>query len=152
MGRPMNEVLRGAAAGAIGTAALELVAPIERAIVGDAPPFSPRQLAAAILRRVAPDARRRRVARLGRAMRWTYGPGLGIAYALLAARSRRPLAQRSLLLGAAIFGFELIALPAVVGTQLYRPRTLAALALHVAAFAALVPYADQKWRARTFNA
>lgn len=148
----MHDVLRGAVAGALGTAALELLAPIERAIVGDAPPFSPRRLAAAILRRVAPDARLRRVAQLGAAMRWTYGPGLGIAYALIAARSRRPLAQRSLLLGAAIFGFELIVLPAVVGAQLYCPRALAALALHVAAFAALVPYADQKWRDGAFNA
>jgi hypothetical protein len=130
----MDRMVAGALAGAIGTGALELTAPLERVIAGGPVPFAPTAIAH---RLVGGDDRAARL--VGRALRYTYGPALAILYARVRPR-RRPL----LTLAGAVLGFELVALPLVFGTRLFRPRVLVALALHVATFAAVTVRVERR--------
>lgn len=130
--------LRGAIAGAVGTGALELVAPVERAMVGGRPPFAPTEIAAALCRVAGVRARPSRQAIVGRLLRWSYGPGWGVIYGVVRARLPRSRSAKAASLAAAILAVELLALPPLVGRRLLRPRVLAALGVHVALFAAAV--------------
>jgi hypothetical protein len=122
----------------VATGALELVAPVDRAVAGGVPPFAPEQIAAALCRRLGAHPTPRQRARIGRLLRWSYGPGWAIVYALARERLPRGRWVRAALLGGAIFGFETAALPLLVGRRLFRPRVAGALVLHVALFAATV--------------
>ena len=132
----------GLAAGAAGTAALELSRPVERAIAGGAMPFAPGAIAAAFGRALGRQPSARTQAVVGRLLRWSYGPGWGALYGL--ARGRRdgvPSTRRRALdaasLAAAILALELLALPPLVGRSLFRGRVLGALVVHVGLFAAV---------------
>lgn len=130
--------LQGAIAGAMGTGALELMAPVERAIVGGPPPFAPTEIAAALCRVAGVRARPSRRAIVGRLLRWSYGPGWGAIYGVLRARLPRSRAAKAASLAGAILAVELVALPPLVGRRLLQPRVLAALGVHVALFAVAV--------------
>ena len=69
---------------------------------------------------------------------WSYGAGWGIAYAAVRRRFDATRAARVAALTASIAGVELATLPWLLGRDLLRPRVLAALALHVAAFSLVV--------------
>ena len=147
----MDELATGAFAGAVGTAALDAIEPIERALIGGEPPFAPRVLARRLLEMAGLDADAASAKLVGNLLQWSYGPGLGIAYAL-AKRGRRQVgseARNSLLLAGAILGFEVFALPAIVGRkQFLRPRVLGGLLLHVATFSAVAVAVDTLFGSR----
>lgn len=134
----------GLAAGAAGTAALELSRPVERAIVGGPVPFAPTAIAAALGRALGARPSARTQAVVGRLLRWGYGPGWGALYGLArgrrGVRSTRRRALDAASLAAAILALELLALPPLVGRSLLRRRALGALVLHVGLFAAVVEF------------
>ncbi len=129
---------RAGAAGVVATAALEAGAPLERWVVGGALPFAPDQIASAICQRLELTPSTRTRTAMGRLLRWTYGPGWAVLYGAVRPRLRRSPAGRATLLAATIGTVELVALPFLLGRRLLRARALAALALHVATFAAVV--------------
>ena len=130
--------LRGAAAGAVGTVALELAAPLERAVAGGSLPFRPSAVAGALCRLAGLRAGPRGRARLGRLLRWSYGSAWGALYGALRERLPRRRSARAAALVGAILALELVALPPLVGRRLLAPRSLAALGVHVVLFAACV--------------
>ena len=133
-----GRALRGALAGAAGTAALELAAPLERAVAGGGLPFQPAAIAGALCHRLGLRPRAGARARFGRLLRWSYGPGWGALYGGFRRRLPRRRAARVAALGGAILALELATLPPLVGRRLMRGRVLGALGLHVALFALVV--------------
>ncbi|HLK92064.1 MAG TPA: SDR family oxidoreductase [Polyangia bacterium] len=134
-------VARGLVAGVAGTLAVALAGWVERRLLGRRPVYAPSRLA----RRLFAQAARTpgRASAIGKAMRWTYGPLVGLVWSATIGRMirRRWPATRAwpagLALGAAVYLFELLALP---GSGATRPlaRWPAAdrllLAGHTAAF------------------
>lgn len=119
---PSPWLVRGLAAGALGTLALSAWEPLRDGLLGHAPPYSMRDIATRAFRntwgiRLAP----RPAQRLGLLMRWLYGPALGVLYAGL--RPALPPAARrwGLLLGAGVGLFEQLAFPLLRVTA--PPRT-----------------------------
>jgi NAD(P)-dependent dehydrogenase (short-subunit alcohol dehydrogenase family) len=108
-------VTRGLVVGAVGTLAVMFAGWIERALLGRRPVYAPARLA----RRLFADAARTpaRAGVVGNLMRWSYGPLIGLAYSATLGRfiRRRWPEARSwpagLALGAAVYLFELLALP-----------------------------------------
>lgn len=131
-------ILSDLAPSAAAVTALELSDPVERRLLGQTPPYAPRTLASALLRRFARRATPTRARRLGTAMRWAYGLALGVGYVEARRRVAARPSRAALTLAGAIYGFELLTLPLLVGKRLYRPRTMGALALHVALFSAVL--------------
>jgi hypothetical protein len=100
-------LLRGAAAGTVGTLALGGFALLRNAALGHAPPYSAHRLAARIVGRVSHRSVSPRAAlawSLG--LRFTYGPGLGLIWARVRERLPASLLLRGLLLGAGVLAFE----------------------------------------------
>jgi hypothetical protein len=116
--RPASVTVRGLVAGVAGTAALSAFERLEWALLGGrmaiyAPASVGRGLAG---RWLAGTVSPRRDARLGYALRWLYGPSLGILFA-----TARPLFPQTpvaagVCLGAGIFAVEFAAMPAVGAT------------------------------------
>jgi short-subunit dehydrogenase len=108
-------VTRGLAIGAMGTLAVALAGWVERALLGRAPVYAPARLARRLFGRAARTPRRASL--LGNLMRWSYGPAIGILYSGTVGplvRRRFPAAPvwpAGLALGAAVYLFELCALP-----------------------------------------
>jgi hypothetical protein len=132
---------RALAAGAAGAIALSLARPLARAIAGGEPTFAADRIAARLAARTGLRLDRRGARRLGTLLRWTYAPGLALARELVVGRPRARRAGRALAFGAAIYGLELVALPATGATPppaRWRARELGALAAHVLTFALTV--------------
>ncbi|WNG31102.1 hypothetical protein F0U62_49125 [Cystobacter fuscus] len=115
-------LVRGLAAGALGTLALSAWEPLRDGLLGHSPPYSVRDIATRALRntwgiQLAPRAAQR----LGLLMRWLYGPALGVLYAGL--RPALPPAARrwGLLLGTGVGLLEQLAFPLLRVTT--PPRT-----------------------------
>ena len=120
-------VARGLTAGAAGTLAVAASDVVEAALLGRRPVYAP----ASIARRLFGGD-----ATTGRALRWSYGPALGVAAEWLAPKSGS-VARRALRIGGAVLAFELATLPRVGATPKLRAWPLAELgllALHTAAF------------------
>lgn len=124
----------GLAAGAVGTMVLGIIEPLERDWVGSQPPYHPSRIVQALYPRLTG---RRSATAWGIALRWLYGPVLGVLYA----DARRRLPRRDLtagvMFGATIWAFELLLLPLVGATPPVRRwtgRERAALLLHTCAF------------------
>jgi hypothetical protein len=114
----MRLLLSGAVAGAAGTAVEALLSAVQMKERGDPAVYDPGQLAGRLARRhLGVRLGRHRQRQLGRLMRWTYGPTWGVALAL-ARRGRwgRAWPLWGLGLGAAVFGFEVVALPGTGAT------------------------------------
>jgi hypothetical protein len=132
--RVRGRLWRGATAGVAGVATFAVIAPIERALVGGEPPFAIERIVAAASRRASLSLGRRRRERIAALLPWIYGAGWGVAYALVRRRLDATRVTRVAALTAAIAGLELATLPWLLGRRMLRPRVLAALGLHVAAF------------------
>ncbi|HWE22789.1 MAG TPA: hypothetical protein VG496_02500 [Myxococcales bacterium] len=111
----------GLAAGVLATAALGQFERLERAFLGKEPPYAPPRVAERLF-----GSRR-----LGRLLRWTYGPSLGIVYALL--RSR--LGPFAVAYGASVALAELVLMPRACALPRLRGRERIALFAHAIAFA-----------------
>ena len=104
--------LRGMGAGALGTLALTGLEPLRDALLGHAPPYAVKHLAAQGAKRwlglrLAPRA----AGRWGLVMRWVYGPTLGALHVWL--RPRLPQAGwlRGGVLGGGVWLFERLVFP-----------------------------------------
>ena len=108
-------VTRGLAIGAAGTLAVMLAGWAERALLGRRPVFAPARLARRLLGARARGPGRGRA--IGILMRWGYGPLIGVLWSASFGRLiRRRWPEASpwpggLALGAAVYLFELLALP-----------------------------------------
>jgi NAD(P)-dependent dehydrogenase (short-subunit alcohol dehydrogenase family) len=108
-------VAHGLAVGAAGTLAVALAGWVERRLLGRRPLFAPSRLAQRLFEEAARTPRRARA--IGKVMRWTYGPLIGVAWSATFGRwvrRRWPGARAwpaGLALGAAVYLFELFALP-----------------------------------------
>ena len=140
--RSLAEVAgRGLLAGATGTLALTATETlVDRRVLGRAPVYAASRIAERLARRFGLRLGARRAKAAGLALRWTYGPMLGLAFATVEPRwsRHRGLLVRAAELGAALFTFELIGMPAVGATPPLadwprRERLL--LGLHIGAFA-----------------
>lgn len=115
-------LLRGAAAGAVGTLALGGLALLRNATLGHAPPYSAHRLAARLVGRWSHRSVSQRAAlawSLG--MRFTYGPALGLVWARIREALPPSRLLRGLLLGAGVWTFEILSFPALRVTA--PPRT-----------------------------
>jgi hypothetical protein len=117
-GRTGGVSLHGLLAGVAGTAALSAFERLEWALLGGrmaiyAPALVGRGLAGRWIAGAMPPGRGDR---LGYALRWLYGPSLGVLFATARPRLPREPVAAGLCLGAGIFAFELAALPAVGAT------------------------------------
>ncbi len=121
VGGARGVVTRGLVAGAAGTLALALSDLLERAVIRGRPVYAPSALARRLFGTLARTPGR--AAAIGTAMRWIYGPLIGVAYAATLGRAlrRRWPASRlwpaGLALGGAVYLFELIFLPLVGATR-----------------------------------
>ena len=140
--RSLAEVARrGLLAGATGTLALSATETlVDRRLLGRAPVYAAERIAGRLAGRfgLRLDARRAKAA--GLALRWTYGPMLGLTFATLEPRwsRRRGLWARAAELAAALLTFEVIGMPAVGATPPLRDwprRERFLLGLHIGAFA-----------------
>ncbi|WP_155893174.1 hypothetical protein [Cystobacter fuscus] len=128
-------LVRGLAAGALGTLALSAWEPLRDGLLGHPPPYSVRDIATRAFRntwglRLAP----RPAQHLGLLMRWLYGPALGVLYARL--RPALPPAARrwGLVPGTGVGLFEQLAfalLRVTAPPRTWTPAEHALLALQV---------------------
>jgi NAD(P)-dependent dehydrogenase (short-subunit alcohol dehydrogenase family) len=108
-------VTRGLVVGAVGTLAVMFAGWIERALLRRRPVYAPARLARRLFAKTARTPARAGV--IGNLMRWSYGPLIGLVYTASLGRliRRRWPEARSwpagLALGAAVYLFELLALP-----------------------------------------
>lgn len=100
--------------------------------------YAPAAVARGLARRLAgrrlPDGP---AARLGLLLRWLYGPALGAVYAAGRSRLPAPVVAGGVSFGAAIYLFELLAMPAFGATpppRRWPRRELALLLAHTGAF------------------
>lgn len=105
----MSVIRAAALAGVAGTGVEALATFLQRRTVG-ASPLEPAALAERLLSEVGVHLSEGQARAAGTAMRWTYGPSWGVPAAVAARRLAWPLS--GLLVGAALFGFELLMLPA----------------------------------------
>jgi hypothetical protein len=125
-------------AGAAGTVALRAFVALRNRVLGRAPPYAVRHIAArlahrALHRELTPLQARR----WGSAMRAVYGPLLGLAWASVRENTPQGLVPRGLLLGAGVLALELTAFPLLRATaplRTWSPAESAWLAAQVAVF------------------
>ncbi|HVU49720.1 MAG TPA: hypothetical protein VHL80_03480 [Polyangia bacterium] len=123
--------------GLAGTLVLELMERFERRVLGRPPLYASTRIAARLAGRLGVSLGPTGARIAGGLLRWSYGPALAVARARLAGPPTRSVA-RALGFGAAIYAFELVALPALGATPPLRawPRTeVVSLAAHTLAFA-----------------
>lgn len=119
---PRDLLVRGAAAGALGTLALSAWEPLRDGWLGHAPPYSVRNIATLGARRAwGLRLPARRAQRLGLLARWLYGPSLGVLYAALRASLPPRLRGGGLLLGVGVGVLEQLTFPLLRITR--PPRT-----------------------------
>lgn len=105
-------------AGAAGTVALRAFVALRNRVLGRAPPYAARHIAArlarsALHRELSPVAARR----WGDAMRAGYGPLLGVAWTFVRETASGSLVPPGLLLGVGVLGFELAIFPMLRATE-----------------------------------
>jgi len=125
----------GVRSGLAGVVALEAFEALERRALGAPPVYASEQIAGRFARRLGWRAGPRARRRLGRLLRVGYGAALGVLRAAVAPRGRL---AGALGFAAAIYGFELIVLPASGATPplaTWRRGQPAWLAAHTLAFA-----------------
>ena len=131
---PAVMLRRGAVAGLAGVMAEAAWSRREPAMLGGRPPiFDPQRMAQRLLHRLTGRRPSERTARLcATAMRSLYGPAWG-ALGAMPRLVRRPSVRASaLVLGSAIWGFELLTLPRVGATPPAREWTRTEIALDAA--------------------
>ncbi len=145
-----RSLLRGLGAGAVGTLALTALEPLRDALLGHRAPYAANHLISRGARRwlgvrLGPHA----AERWGLAVRWVYGPTLGLLHAWL-----RPVlprkAPRGLMLGGGVWLFERLSFPLLGVTS--PPRTWsraehALLALQTSVFGLVTEFVLSRWRA-----
>src|SRR5687768_12713913 len=102
-----NVLTSGLASGIAGTLALAVSDRAEQALLGRSPVYAPHEL-----------TRRLGVSRnpaLARALRWSYGPMVGVVCEYLFPRRTHRL-RRALAVAGGVFSFEIVALPLVGAT------------------------------------
>jgi hypothetical protein len=105
-------------AGAAGTVALRAFVALRNRVLGRAPPYAARHIAArlarsALHRELSPLQARR----WGDAMRAGYGPLLGVAWTFVRETASGGRIPPGLLLGVGVLGFELAAFPVLRATE-----------------------------------
>jgi len=115
-------LLRGAAAGAVGTLALGGLALLRNAALGHPPPYSARWLAARLVGRVTHRLVPRRQALVwSLGLRFTYGPVLGLVWTRLREALPPSPLTRGAVLGVGVWALELLSFPTLRVTA--SPRT-----------------------------
>jgi hypothetical protein len=131
-------ITSGLIAGLVGTAALTAFEQAEGAILGRTPRYAASMIARRVLRNAGFDASPAQARHWGLAMRWLYGPTLGALFGSCARGRHLPSAWRTgILLSAAVYSFELVAMPATGATKPIRRwkwHEVALLFFHVSAF------------------
>lgn len=117
-----RHLFQGLGAGVLGTLALTASEPLRDAVLGHPPPYSVRHIARRAARTwLGVRLRRREAQRWGLALRWLYGPTLGVLHGGL--RPALPVAApfHGLLLGGGVWLFERLSFPRLRVTP--PPRT-----------------------------
>jgi hypothetical protein len=130
-----RSVARASTSALVGILGLSLFERLERRVLGREPLYTSTRITRRLARRLGVSLDEEQARVLGRLLRFVYGPALGLVRARL---DRRPGLGRALRLGAAIWLFELLALPATGATPPLRrwPRgEKLLLAAHTTAFA-----------------
>jgi hypothetical protein len=108
-------------AGAAGTVALRAFVALRNRVLGRAPPYAARHIAArmtrAVLHRELSPVQARR---WGDAMRAVYGPLLGVAWTFARERASGTPIPPGLVLGVGVLGFELMTFPLLSATESLR--------------------------------
>jgi hypothetical protein len=123
--RPGDSVKVLPIAGVVATGALSLSDRFERGWLGRPPVYAPGRIAA----RLFGLRSRSRAGAVGAILRWSYGLLIAAAWSRLVPSRANGAWRRALGLGAAIFAFELIALPALGATPPLRRWSRAEKAL-----------------------
>lgn len=140
---------RGAAVGTTANVILGLAEPVEKAILGKAPPYHASAIADTIIRRTGSQAADMTRGTLTLALRWGYGAALGIAYAAVRAYLPRSRLAAGLVFGAGLLGFQRTALPLARMTPPLREWTREeriALAIHSFLWAVAAAAVDGRGR------
>jgi len=113
---------RGLGAGVLGTLALTGLEPLRDALLGHPPPYAVKHLASRAARRwLGVRLGPREAQRWGLALRWVYGPTLGVLYAWLRPSLSGNTWLRRLTLTHGVWSFERLAFPLLRVTS--PPRT-----------------------------
>ncbi|HZH78585.1 MAG TPA: hypothetical protein VEY88_21330 [Archangium sp.] len=107
-----ERMLQGLGAGALGTLALTALEPLRDTVLGHAPPYAVRHLAARGAKRwLGLRLGPREAQGWGLVMRWVYGPTLGALHAWLRPLLPQARGLRGWVLGGGVWLFEWLALP-----------------------------------------
>ena len=133
------DAVRGLLAGVAGTLVLTGFERLEWALLGGRPAaYAPARIGRRLAARwMTGNLRSGTGGELGYALRWVYGPGLGLLFAMLRPLLPRNTVAAGVCLGALIFLFELVAMPAVDATpppRAWAKRETAMLWLHTGVF------------------
>jgi hypothetical protein len=105
-------------AGAAGTVALRAFVALRNRVLGRAPPYAARHIAARLSRSVLHrELSPRQARRWGDVMRAVYGPMLGVAWSYVRGNASGTLVPSGLLLGVGVLGFELATFPVLRATE-----------------------------------
>lgn len=105
-------------AGAAGTVALRAFVALRNRVLGRAPPYAARHIAARLSRTVLHrELTPVQARRWGDAMRVVYGPLLGVAWSFVREPVSRLRAPPALLLGVGVLGFERATFPVLHATE-----------------------------------
>ncbi|HZI13694.1 MAG TPA: hypothetical protein VE153_25175 [Myxococcus sp.] len=125
-------------AGAAGTVVLRAVVALRNRVLGRAPPYAARHIAARLAHRfLHRELTPLQARRWGAAMRAVYGPLLGVAWAPVRESTPPGLVSSGLLLGAGVLALELTAFPLLRATappRTWSPAESVWLAAQVAVF------------------
>jgi hypothetical protein len=141
---------RGFGAGAVGTLALTALEPLRDSLLGHRAPYAANHIASRMARRWLGVRLGPRAAwRWGLALRWVYGPTLGLLHAWLRPVFPRRAGPRGLLLGGGVWLLERLSFPLLGVTS--PPRTWsraehALLALQTSVFGLVTESVLSHWR------
>jgi hypothetical protein len=134
----LGAVLRGAVAGAVGTATMTAAQAVEMKATGREPSTTPAEVAKRLIEGVLQrEVSESETGTLNNVMHWLYGTSWGVAYGIVeGSRSRPPSLRSGLVFGSVVWAASLIELPALgVAPPVweYPPRELVSdVALHLA--------------------
>ncbi len=120
--RAGRRLLQGLGAGVLGTLALTASEPLRNSVLGHPPPYSVSHIARRAARAwLGVRLRPREAQRWGLALRWLYGPTLGLLQGWLRPSLPGPAPLHGLLLGGGVWLFEWLSFPRLRVTP--PPRT-----------------------------
>jgi hypothetical protein len=143
--RNARRELEGIVVGLFATAALTLLERFEWRILGRKPVYAPSKVAASLGRRWGFGKNPRVAAKVGLALRWVYGPVLGVLFHVATPARRRASIRAAVSHSALIYGFELVAMPLTGASPPlgeWEPNELLLLAAHTSLFAAAILVAE----------